>query len=70
MLPFGLWGDMVLDCLWRLTEESFWLHVFGDRLFNLLKRYFGNDVVLCGMLFYITRKSVSIKYEGRLSNVA
>ncbi|KAI8340863.1 P-loop containing nucleoside triphosphate hydrolase protein [Chlamydoabsidia padenii] len=53
IIPFSLWTDILLNWLWRLTEESFWLHFLGDRLFNLLKRYFGNDVVLCGMLFYI-----------------
>ncbi|ORZ08422.1 P-loop containing nucleoside triphosphate hydrolase protein, partial [Absidia repens] len=46
--------DLVLTWLFKLTEESFWLELLGDRFLTLLRRWLDNDVFFYGMLFYIT----------------
>ncbi|CAO3596365.1 unnamed protein product [Absidia cylindrospora] len=46
--------DLVLTWLFKLTEESFWLELLGDRFLSLLRRWTENDVFFYGMLFYIT----------------
>lgn len=58
-LPYGkmsLLFDRLLCLLEKLSDEAFWNSLFGDRVLNLLKRYFGSDVVFLGFIVYLARK--------------
>ncbi|KAL0094860.1 P-loop containing nucleoside triphosphate hydrolase protein [Phycomyces blakesleeanus] len=46
--------DKILTLLERISEETFWEGLIGQRLANLGKRYFGNDFVMLSIIFYIT----------------
>jgi hypothetical protein len=41
--------DRLLDIVETVTEETFWMHLIGERTFFMFKRYAGNDTIL----FYI-----------------
>ncbi|CAO3647705.1 unnamed protein product [Cunninghamella blakesleeana] len=45
--------DILLYLLENITEEKFWQGILGERLTKLGQRYFGNDFVMLGILFYI-----------------
>ncbi|KAI8330487.1 P-loop containing nucleoside triphosphate hydrolase protein [Chlamydoabsidia padenii] len=45
--------EKILYFLENITEETFWHGIFGERLTKLAQRYFGNDFVMLGILFYI-----------------
>ncbi|OBZ88996.1 putative mitochondrial chaperone BCS1-B, partial [Choanephora cucurbitarum] len=45
--------DILLSALEKASDEAFWNGVFGERVLNLLKRYFGSDVVFLGFIVYI-----------------
>ncbi|SAM00573.1 hypothetical protein [Absidia glauca] len=45
--------ETILYLLENITEESFWQSILGERLTKLGQRYFGNDFVMLGILFYI-----------------
>lgn len=60
-LPSGRMNTMVdrlLCLLEKVSDEAFWNSLFGDRVLNLLKRYFGSDVVFLGFIVYLARKSL------------
>lgn len=60
-LPSGrlnTWVDRLLCLLEKVSDEAFWNGLFGDRVLNLLKRYFGSDVVFLGFIVYLARKSL------------
>jgi hypothetical protein len=48
--------EIILFLLENITEEKFWQSIFGERLTKLGQRYFGNDFIMLGMLFYVARK--------------
>lgn len=48
--------DIILTALECVSDERFWQRVFGQRILELGKRYFGNDFVLLSMGFYIACK--------------
>jgi hypothetical protein len=48
--------ETILYLLENITEETFWQSILGERLTKLGQRYFGNDFVMLGILFYIARK--------------
>lgn len=48
--------ETVLFLLENISEEKFWQSIFGERLTKLGQRYFGNDFIMLGMLFYVARK--------------
>jgi hypothetical protein len=48
--------NMILTFLEKISEENVWKTVFGERVVNLLQKYFGNDVVALSLAFYIARK--------------
>ncbi|KAI8971970.1 P-loop containing nucleoside triphosphate hydrolase protein [Mycotypha africana] len=45
--------DRVLSLLEMMSDEAFWNNLFGERVLNLLKRYFGSDVVFLGFIVYL-----------------
>ncbi|KAI8637407.1 P-loop containing nucleoside triphosphate hydrolase protein [Parasitella parasitica] len=45
--------DRILCLLEKVSDEAFWNALFGDRVLNLLKRYFGSDVVFLGFIVYL-----------------
>ncbi|CEP19579.1 hypothetical protein [Parasitella parasitica] len=45
--------DRILCLLEKVSDEAFWNSLFGDRVLNLLKRYFGSDVVFLGFIVYL-----------------
>jgi hypothetical protein len=49
-------SDILLTFLEKISEESTWKAVFGERLVSLLQKYFGNDAVALSLAYYITRK--------------
>jgi hypothetical protein len=49
-------AEKVLCLLEKVSDESFWSSFFSERVLNLLKRYFGSDVIFLGMIVYIARK--------------
>ncbi|KAG2197339.1 hypothetical protein INT47_012769 [Mucor saturninus] len=51
--------DRLLCLLEKVSDEAFWNSLFGDRVLNLLKRYFGSDVVFLGFIVYLARKDES-----------
>lgn len=53
---FGSLIESLLTLLEKVSDEAFWNGLFGDRALNLLKRYFGSDVVFLGFLVYLARK--------------
>lgn len=55
-LHISYYINTLFDYLLWLTEEAVWAQLLGDRLFQLLKRYFSNDIVFFGLIYYITRK--------------
>jgi hypothetical protein len=50
--------DTLLTLLERVSDEAFWNALFGERVLNLMKRYFGSDVVFLGFIVYLARKSI------------
>lgn len=52
--------DKILSLLEKVSDESFWSSFFSERVLNLLKRYFGSDVIFLGMIVYIARKYTQI----------
>lgn len=50
--------DRLLCLLEKVSDEAFWNGLFGDRVLNLLKRYFGSDVVFLGFIVYLARKFI------------
>ncbi|KAI7867535.1 P-loop containing nucleoside triphosphate hydrolase protein [Spinellus fusiger] len=46
--------DKVLTFLEKISEESFWESLLGQRLTQLGKRYFGNDFVMLSIIVYVT----------------
>ncbi|KAI8093613.1 P-loop containing nucleoside triphosphate hydrolase protein, partial [Halteromyces radiatus] len=45
--------ETILYILENITEEKFWFGIFGERLTKICQRYFGNDFIMLGILFYI-----------------
>ncbi|KAI9345433.1 P-loop containing nucleoside triphosphate hydrolase protein [Pilaira anomala] len=45
--------DQIFSLLEKVSDEAFWNALFGDRALNLLKRYFGSDVVFLGFIVYL-----------------
>ncbi|KAI8072541.1 P-loop containing nucleoside triphosphate hydrolase protein [Gongronella butleri] len=45
--------DRIVNMLEKLMDEKFWHSLLGDRITNLMKRYFGNDFVMITLLIYI-----------------
>ncbi|CAO3591196.1 unnamed protein product [Absidia cylindrospora] len=45
--------EFILYLLENISEEKFWQGILGERLTRLGQRYFGNDFVCIGILFYI-----------------
>jgi hypothetical protein len=52
----GSFADAIISLLERMSEEAFWSAFLGERILNLLKRYFGSDVVFLGFIVYLARK--------------
>lgn len=52
--------DRILCLLEKVSDEAFWNGLFGERVLNLLKRYFGSDVVFLGFIVYLARKFISV----------
>lgn len=52
----GTLVDTLLTLLEKVSDESFWNALFGERVLNLMKRYFGSDVVFLGFIVYLARK--------------
>lgn len=50
------WFDKLLTLLENMSDETFWNTLLGERVLNLLKRYFGSDVVCLGFIVYLARK--------------
>jgi hypothetical protein len=48
--------NLLLTFLEKVSEENIWKSVLGERVVNLLQKYFGNDVVALSLAFYIARK--------------
>ncbi|ORX54576.1 P-loop containing nucleoside triphosphate hydrolase protein [Hesseltinella vesiculosa] len=46
--------ERVLHLLEKVTDEKFWHSLLGDRITDLLKRYFGNDFVMITLLLYVS----------------
>ncbi|KAI8981015.1 P-loop containing nucleoside triphosphate hydrolase protein [Pilobolus umbonatus] len=64
--------DKILTFLEKITDESFWNNIFGDRVLNLLKRYFGNDAVYLGVIVYlapILGENINSLYQLLLSRM-
>ncbi|GAA5794837.1 hypothetical protein HPULCUR_000185 [Helicostylum pulchrum] len=55
--------DQLFSLLEKLSDETFWNSLFGDRALNLLKRYFGSDVVFLGFILYLARKRMYVSIE-------
>jgi hypothetical protein len=49
-------SNALLTFLEKISEENIWKSVLGERVVNLLQKYFGNDVVALSLAFYIARK--------------
>ncbi|KAG0947768.1 hypothetical protein G6F57_003859 [Rhizopus arrhizus] len=47
------WFDKLLTLLEKMSDETFWNTLLGERVLNLLKRYFGSDVVCLGFIVYL-----------------
>ncbi|CAO3647713.1 unnamed protein product [Cunninghamella blakesleeana] len=45
--------ELLLSLLENVSDEKFWQGLLGERLTKLGQRYFGNDFVMLGILFYI-----------------
>ncbi|KAG1231797.1 hypothetical protein G6F68_007069 [Rhizopus microsporus] len=45
--------DKLLCLLEKMSDEVFWQNLVGERALNLLKRYFGSDVVFLGFIVYL-----------------
>ncbi|GAN07780.1 ATPase, AAA domain containing protein [Mucor ambiguus] len=45
--------DRILCLLEKVSDEAFWNGLFGERVLNLMKRYFGSDVVFLGFIVYL-----------------
>ncbi|KAI8075537.1 P-loop containing nucleoside triphosphate hydrolase protein [Thamnidium elegans] len=45
--------EQLFSLLEKISDEAFWNSLFGDRVLNLLKRYFGSDVVFLGFILYL-----------------
>ncbi|KAI8874953.1 hypothetical protein K501DRAFT_313055, partial [Backusella circina FSU 941] len=45
--------DQLLSLLEKFSDETFWTNLFGERILNLLKKYFGSDVMFLGLIVYI-----------------
>ncbi|KAI9282770.1 P-loop containing nucleoside triphosphate hydrolase protein [Sporodiniella umbellata] len=45
--------DKLLTLLEKVSDENFWNGLLGERALNLLKRYFGSDVVFLGFVVYL-----------------
>lgn len=54
--------DQLFSLLEKISDEAFWNSLFGDRALNLLKRYFGSDVVFLGFILYLARKVTHTYY--------
>lgn len=54
--PITTMVDQLFSLLEKISDEAFWNALFGDRALNLLKRYFGSDVVFLGFIVYLIRK--------------
>ncbi|KAF7721106.1 mitochondrial chaperone [Apophysomyces ossiformis] len=44
--------NAILTFLENVSEEQFWNNLLGNRAFNLLQKYFGNEVILISAVFY------------------
>ena len=49
--------NLVLTVLEKISDETIWKQIFGERIVNLLQKYFGNDFVALSLAIYIARKS-------------
>ncbi|KAI9484064.1 MAG: P-loop containing nucleoside triphosphate hydrolase protein [Benjaminiella poitrasii] len=49
----NVWIDKLLCTLEKVSDETFWQSFFGDRILNLMKRYFGSDVIFLGFIVYL-----------------
>ncbi|KAG0749047.1 hypothetical protein G6F57_001190 [Rhizopus arrhizus] len=49
----GPFLDSLLCLLETISDEIFWHNLLGERALNLLKRYFGSDVVFLGFIVYL-----------------
>ncbi|KAI8877756.1 P-loop containing nucleoside triphosphate hydrolase protein [Backusella circina FSU 941] len=45
--------EFLICLLERVSDESFWNSFVSERVMNLLKKYFGSDVVFLGVIVYI-----------------
>ncbi|KAI7867527.1 P-loop containing nucleoside triphosphate hydrolase protein [Spinellus fusiger] len=45
--------DNALFLLEKISDETFWSALMGERATHLMKRYFGNDVVFLGFIVYL-----------------
>lgn len=48
--------EFLICILERLSDEHFWNSLVSERVMNLLKKYFGSDVVFLGVIVYVARK--------------
>lgn len=49
----GTFVDTLLTLLEKVSDENFWNALLGERALNLMKRYFGSDVVFLGFIVYL-----------------
>ncbi|KAI8354114.1 hypothetical protein EDC96DRAFT_516887 [Choanephora cucurbitarum] len=45
--------NLVLTVLEKISDETIWKQIFGERIVNLLQKYFGNDFVALSLAIYI-----------------
>lgn len=55
--PIAAMFGSLLTFLEKISDEDIWKHVLGERLVNLLQKYFGNDFVTLSLAFYLARES-------------
>jgi hypothetical protein len=48
--------EFLICILERVSDERFWNSLVSERVMNLLKKYFGSDVVFLGVIVYVARK--------------
>jgi hypothetical protein len=63
----SIFVERLLCLLEKVSDEAFWNGLFGDRILNLLKRYFGSDVVFLGFIVYLARMYIYIIFIYRES---
>lgn len=61
--PITAMFSALLTFLEKVSDENIWKHVLGERVVNLLQKYFGNDFVTLSLAFYLARKSTHTHTE-------